>query len=52
MQLLEHRQRMLWPLARLACADGPVLGDHGVQEASELQLREQMAASHSLMAAL
>ena len=32
---------MLWLLAHQPCADGRIIGDHGAQEASELQLREQ-----------
>ena len=45
-------QRLLWLLALLARADGRVVGDHVRQEASELQLLQQMQRLLWLLALL
>ena len=43
---------MLWLLALFACADGRAVGDHGAQEASELEFLEQRRHSCGWLAFL
>ena len=45
-------QRLLWLLALLARADGRVVGDHVGQDASQLQLLQQMQRLLCLLALL